>query len=436
MHLNTKTFTIMQKLRLLQINNVHLHGSFQGLFKELRWLCWHHCPLESLPSDLRLEKLVALDMQHSNFKTWNGIKVRYPLQLLSVLFFYFTLPPIDTRNTHRFLLLYYFVQFLTNLKSLNLSNSKLLRTTPDFSGVPKLDELSLRFCSSLRELDSSIGDLGKLTILNLGFCENLKSLPKSICKLRSLEHLHLDECKNLETLPEEVGNLESLQGLHATGTAIQQIPDSIGLLKKLKYVSLAQNKGRYTKPKPWFSFFPFQIVSQTKTEIKFLPPTVSTLGSIKDMDLSDSNLSDADIPNDLSQLSSLRHLHLNGNNFCSIPASFSQLRSLQHLWLNDCTTLQSIVELPPNLWTLDASNCPLLERLPNLSNLKSLKCLDFNNFSSLVTVQGLQNINTINEIYLEGCSNLSTTFEESLFQVSLYHSLHTYCHITLFVIFS
>ncbi|XP_024990462.1 TMV resistance protein N-like, partial [Cynara cardunculus var. scolymus] len=204
MHLNTKAFAVMQKLRLLQINNVHLHGSFQGLFSELRWLCWHHCPLEHLPSNLHLRKLVALDMQHSNLRTWNGIK------------------------------------FLTNLKSLNLSNSKFLRTTPDFSGVPKLDELSLRFCSGLIELDPSIGHLGKLTELNLGHCENLKSLPKSICGLSLLERLYLDECSNLEKLPEEVGKIESLQELYATGTAITQLPDSIGLLKKLKQVSLAQ----------------------------------------------------------------------------------------------------------------------------------------------------------------------------------------------------
>ncbi|XP_024990782.1 disease resistance-like protein DSC1 [Cynara cardunculus var. scolymus] len=170
------------------------------------------------------------------------------------------------------------------------------------------------------------------------------------------------------------------------------------------------------KAKPWFSFFPFQIFSQTPTAIKFLPPTVSTLSSIKDMDLSDRDLSDTDIPYDLSQLSSLRYLHLNGNNFVSLPSSLSQLCGLQHLWLNDCKFLQSIMEFPPNLRTLDASNCPLLEGLPNLSNLKHLECLDLSNCSSLVVIQGLQNTNTIKEIYLEGCTNLNTTFEESLFQ--------------------
>ncbi|GJT46029.1 retrovirus-related pol polyprotein from transposon TNT 1-94 [Tanacetum coccineum] len=165
----------------------------------------------------------------------------------------------------------------------------------------------------------------RLTALNLGYCENLKSLPKSICNLRSLERLYLDECSNLDKLPEEVGNIESLQELHATGTAIKQLPDSIGHLKKLKNVSLAQSNKRHMKAKHWFSFFPFQILSQTRTEIKFLPPTFSTLSSIKDMDLSDINLSDVDISYDLSQLSSLRYLHLNGNNFSSLPSSLNQL---------------------------------------------------------------------------------------------------------------
>lgn len=79
MHLETKAFERMHKLRLLQINNVHLHGNFEGLFEELRWLCWHHCPLDSLPDELHPGKLVFLDMQHSKLNTlWQGTKVQSP----------------------------------------------------------------------------------------------------------------------------------------------------------------------------------------------------------------------------------------------------------------------------------------------------------------------------------------------------------------------
>jgi hypothetical protein len=75
-HLKTKAFTNMKNLRLLQINSVHLIGSYEHLSKELKWLCWHECPLEFLPQSFHLENLVILDMQHSNVKqVWKKKKV-------------------------------------------------------------------------------------------------------------------------------------------------------------------------------------------------------------------------------------------------------------------------------------------------------------------------------------------------------------------------
>ncbi|KAL7177124.1 hypothetical protein ACSBR2_030456 [Camellia fascicularis] len=66
---SNKAFVGMHKLRLLQINHVHLNENFEHLFEELRWLCWHNCPLEYLPSNFHPEKFIALDMQFSRFKT-------------------------------------------------------------------------------------------------------------------------------------------------------------------------------------------------------------------------------------------------------------------------------------------------------------------------------------------------------------------------------
>jgi hypothetical protein len=75
-NLKTEAFTNMKNLRLLQINSVHLTGSYEHLSKELRWLCWHNCPLEFLPQNFHLENLVILDMQHSNVKqVWEKNKV-------------------------------------------------------------------------------------------------------------------------------------------------------------------------------------------------------------------------------------------------------------------------------------------------------------------------------------------------------------------------
>jgi hypothetical protein len=71
----------MKSLNLLQINGVHLIGSFKLLSKELMWICWLQCPLDYLPSDFTLYNLAVLDMQYSNLKElWKGEKVRNMLQ--------------------------------------------------------------------------------------------------------------------------------------------------------------------------------------------------------------------------------------------------------------------------------------------------------------------------------------------------------------------
>jgi hypothetical protein len=76
LHLNTEGFANMNNLRLLQINDVHLIGSYEYLPKKLKWLCWHKCPLESLPQNFHLENLVILDMQHSYVEqVWKEKKV-------------------------------------------------------------------------------------------------------------------------------------------------------------------------------------------------------------------------------------------------------------------------------------------------------------------------------------------------------------------------
>lgn len=66
--LSTNSFAKMRYLKLLQINGVNLVGCFKNISKELIWLCWHECPLTSLPSNFQLDNLVVLDMQHSHIK--------------------------------------------------------------------------------------------------------------------------------------------------------------------------------------------------------------------------------------------------------------------------------------------------------------------------------------------------------------------------------
>jgi len=84
--LSAGSFAKMKCLNLLQINGVHLTGSFKLLSKELMWICWLQCPLKYFPSDFTLDNLVVLDMQYSNLKElWKGKKVINMLQSLKFL---------------------------------------------------------------------------------------------------------------------------------------------------------------------------------------------------------------------------------------------------------------------------------------------------------------------------------------------------------------
>ena len=74
---STEAFAKMINLRLLKINSVRFTtGCYEKFSKELRWLCWHKCPLKVLPPNLNLDNLVVLDMRFSNVKeVWTETKV-------------------------------------------------------------------------------------------------------------------------------------------------------------------------------------------------------------------------------------------------------------------------------------------------------------------------------------------------------------------------
>lgn len=70
-----ETFKRMRYLRFLQLHCVHLTGSFEGAFEDLRWFCWDLCPLEHLPPGFHPEKLVILELTRSNIRNMWGLNV-------------------------------------------------------------------------------------------------------------------------------------------------------------------------------------------------------------------------------------------------------------------------------------------------------------------------------------------------------------------------
>ncbi|XP_027908282.1 TMV resistance protein N-like [Vigna unguiculata] len=283
----TETFEKMKRLRLLQLDHVQLAGDYGRLPKQLRWVHWKAFSLTHMPENFYQENIVAIDLKYSYLKlVWK-------------------VPP-----------------FLERLKFLNLSHSRYLSKTPDFSKLPNLEKLILKDCPSLYEVHHSIGDLNNLLLLNLKDCTCLGNLPMVIYKLKSLQTLILSGCSNIDKLEEAIGKMESLTTLIADNTSIKQVPFAIVRSKKIGYISLCGYEGltRNVFPSLIWSW-----MSHTRGALSCIQPFGITPTSIVALDIQDTNL--VNLLSKLSEFSKLRSISVQ----CDSDFQLTQeLRSILH----------------------------------------------------------------------------------------------------------
>ncbi|XP_027907972.1 TMV resistance protein N-like isoform X2 [Vigna unguiculata] len=201
-------FKKMKRLRLLQLDHVQLAGDYGYLSKQLRWICWKGFPSKYIPNNFHMENLIAMDLKYSNL-----------------------------------LLVWKQSQVLEQLKFLNLSHSKYLRETPDFSGLPSLERLILKDCPCLCKVHPSIGDLCNLQLINLKDCASLSNIPREVYKLKSLKSFILSGCFKIEILEEDIVQMKSLITLVTENTAVRRVPCSVVSSKSIGYISLRGFEG-------------------------------------------------------------------------------------------------------------------------------------------------------------------------------------------------
>ncbi|KAJ6951308.1 TMV resistance protein N-like isoform X1 [Populus alba] len=347
--LSAGSFAEMKFLNLLQINGVHLTGSFKLLSKELMWICWHECPLKYFPSDFTLDNLAVLDMQYSNLKElWKGKKI------------------------------------LDKLKILDLSYSQHLIKTPDLHSS-SLEKLILEGCSSLVKVHQSIENLTSLVFLNLEGCWRLKNLPESIGNVKSLETLNISRCSQLEKLPKRMGDMETLTKLLADGIENEQFLSSIAQLKHVRKLSLCG----YSSTPPSCSLISADVLNLKR----WLPTSFTKWISVKRLELSNGGLSDrATNCVDFSGLSALEILKLDGNKFSSLPSGLGFLPKLAFLSVRACKYLVSIPDLPSSLDFLAAAHCKSLKIVRIPIEQEEQLYIDLEESHLLEEIQGIEGL--------------------------------------------
>ncbi|CAN6452040.1 unnamed protein product [Victoria cruziana] len=448
--LNTRLFKNMTKLRMLDISGARLEGSYHHFSKSLKWLRWRRCPLNSLPISFSLQNIVVLDLSNSEVEqVWDPSGRKWMSVMKNQMHFS---PSRDVSRERPF----------GQLKVLDLGWCKNLRRTPDFRSTPNVVKLIFDGCTSLRQVDESIGHLRSLISLNLRECHSLEHIPDTISCLSSLETLDLHGCSNISSLPENLGNLTTLKNLILDATNLTALPESVTLMKNLKLLSLCRCRSLKQLPELIGRLKSLTEFQTSQGEISSIPESIGLLTNLQKLKIegcrslvtlpasfrSLENLEDLsiegcrgirDIPDFFGGLMKLRRLRMGGTDLLkALPPSFFHLRSLER-WNFSCTGqqfewrggidfshlsslthvdfsphfasynhawrgLHSGLDTFPRLGSLDLSGCLDIRSIPKLP--PSLIHLNAGCCEALETISDVSNLNLLRGLNLNKCSNL------------------------------
>ncbi|XP_042962853.1 TMV resistance protein N-like isoform X2 [Carya illinoinensis] len=235
------------------------------------------------------------------------------------------LSPPESNNLFRIF------NFSSSLRTLNLSGSGIISLPPCIEGSVGLSHLYLLECKQLKEILHLPPNIEKVDIRG---CSSLKSfLPESN---------NLSRTYNFSS---------SLRTLNLCRSGIVSLPPCIE-----RFVGLSE--------------LDFRFCEQLE-EILHLPPNIEKVDasgcfSLKNFFTESNNLSRT-----YNFSSSLRTLNLTDSGIVSLPPCIEGFVGLSKLDLSDCKQLEEILHIPPNIESVEAIGCVLLERFPHVSTESS-----------------------------------------------------------------
>eukprot|EP01018_Ginkgo_biloba_P005661 Gb_24679 [translate_table: standard] len=377
----TEQLEAMHNLRLLSLNNAIIEGDFGRIpTSELRWLRWIDCPLECLPSELKMKNIAVLEVTQSRQirQVWVDEQMH---------------PKIPK-----------------NLKILRIADCFNLERIPEFS---KLRSLNIaRFCWLSSDKPKAFGFVmlfESLVKLDLSVCTSLKTLPDSIGDLINLEYLDLSRCKNLEGLPRSIGSLVRLRFLNMySNFRVTCLPEEFVRLVQLEELNISKCERLVKLPDSFGNLCNLTILRMVgMSNLNTLPESLSCLGALRILEVVCCVLVHK-LPKHIGMLNSLEVVELSLNYFHTLPKSIKDLSKVTKLDLRYCRKLRELPVLPEKLVELVIDECQHLRRVPDLSNLKHLEILGMHKCEKVEGLPGLGSLQALVHLDIGGCKNIKS----------------------------
>ncbi|KAJ9166730.1 hypothetical protein P3X46_021437 [Hevea brasiliensis] len=426
MELSSTVFMKMENLRFLKFfnpcsakNKVYFPKGLKFLPDGLTFLQWDGCPLKFLPSKFSPKNLIEFHMRESQLKRlWTEDQIPENLQFVDLshsmnliripeLSKFPKLKVLHLKDCTSLVEISTSLMYDSKLNDLNLENCKSLCRFPSCLFLRNLENLTLKGCSKLASLPSSIGELKSLHYLDLQGCSNLASLPNGIGELKYLQHLDLGRCSQLGSLPSSICELKCLLHLDLKECSkLVSLPISIGELKCLKHLDLKGCSKLANLPVSIGKLKCENVYLNGCSKLASLPGSICNLKSLTRLDVTDCvNLKV--LPENLGNLKSLTALYAVRSGIKELPCSINQLRELRDLRCSGCKGLV----LPPltglsSLEQISLEGCGILEIPDSLGSLSTLHRLYLggNNFKSIPA--SIKHLSELYELDLRDCKRL------------------------------
>ena len=234
-----------------------------------------------------------------------------------------------------------------------------------------LEVLDLRG-NQLHTLPSALRRLQRLTNLNLSR-NQLDSLEPSLSILRNLKYMDLSK-NNISAIPSQIAELVNLHSLVLSENKLTALPKEVFTLPHLRELNVAKNRiTGVLIPSDCAGMTSFRELDASYNALTSLSDSLAPeLPNLQALDISENRLKA--LP-DLTGLTSLVTLAVDGNQCTDLPAGLTKLASLQNANFsrNDLRQIDNQIGFMDNLSVFSIANNPVRERKLLSMNTEDLK---------------------------------------------------------------